>query len=398
MKLTHAAFLTLSLASPLADARTASGSLRAETVAAVVRPFSIKAQDGWVFKGELTLPGGARAGQTFPTVLLLHGSGPNDMNETVSQEYARVPGGSSNFLTISKRLNAAGFAVARFNKRGVINVGPKTISADKMVGVGYTPSGIARDALAVFQYVRQQPNVDASHFFLLGHSEGTDIASKLAAEHPDLVHGVITMGVAGDSTKDSLRLQIVDNQVKHARIYDRNEDGFLTAQEINAVPEGANAWMGLWKAMGVLSGEKGRYRLSSALDAQGTQKVSISKVFAPFLENFFKEAYPDMRFMGPGWGAYMRDAERFGYTTTLLPRYTGPVLMLNGDKDDQTPLSGAVRAYKAVKRSGNTDVTLKVYSGTGHTLSPSHNGVTTLGPMNERALADLTGWLKAHTR
>lgn len=388
--------LALSLLSPQASARLTGGA--GAPTPATTQSFRVRAPDGWVFQAELTLPRGARPGQTFPTVLLVHGSGPNDMNETVSGPEARVPGGSANFLTIARRLNAAGFAVARFNKRGVTAVGPKTIAPEKMVGVGYTPTGITQDALGILEAVRRHPQVDRSRVFLLGHSEGTDIVSRLAADHRDLVRGVVAIGVSGDASKDSLRLQMVDNQIGYAHRFDRNRDGWLSAGEIDAVPGDLKVWLDLWSGMGLLRPHQGTYRLTPALDPQGQQKVKISGRLTTYLGQYFDRTYPDFAFMGPNWGAYMRDAERFGFTTTLLPRYPGPVLMMNGDRDDQTPLSGARRAYAAVRQSGNADVTLKVYPGTGHTLAPLRHGVTTLGPMNEQALSDLTQWLKARAR
>lgn len=392
------ALITLSLTAPMAAAHIVGGTELVSSTTPTTQRFTVTASDGWKFQGELTLPRGARAGQTFPTVFLIHGSGANDMNETVPEAEARFPGGSANFLTIAKRLNAQGFAVARFNKRGVTGLGPQTIPQEQMLGVGYTPTGITQDAWTVLQYVRRIPGVDARQLFVLGHSEGTDIASQIAATHPELIRGVIAIGVSGESSKTSLRLQIVENQVGNAQRFDRNKDGLLSDEEINTVTQEQRVWLPLWEAMGLLTSTEGKYQLVPALDKKGQRTVDIKNDLAPFLATYFDRTYPNFLFMGPTFGAYLRDAEMFGYTTTILPKYNGPVLLMNGDKDDQTPLRGAVAAYEAVKGSGNADVTLNVYPGTGHTLAPLRNGVTTLGPMSEQALLDLTSWLKARVK
>jgi len=392
--LTLAALLTLNLLSSQTSANVAGGSSPVSSLISSVQPFSVNAPDGWVFQGELTLPAGAHVGQKFPTILLIHGAGIGDMNETVPEEVAGVPDGSANFLTIARRLNAAGFAVARFNKRGVTGVGPQTIDPEKMVGAAYTPTGIAQDAWTLLQYVRQQPNVDPERFFLLGHSEGTGIVSKLAAEHPRLVRGVVTISVIGDSPKSLLRLQLVDNQVGYAHLLDRDKDGDLSEAEVNDAPPALNMWLGIWTALGVLSSENERYHFTPAIDPQGQQRVKISAGFTSFLATYFDQSYPNLSVAGPNTGAYLQDLDRFGYVTTLLPRYPGAVLMMNGENDDQTPASSAVRAYQAVKDSGNPDVTLKLYPGMGHTLAPLRDGFTTAGPINEAALTDLTRWLK----
>lgn len=363
-----------------------------------VARFRVPVPDGWVFQDELTFSSTARAGQKFPTILLVHGAGMSDMNETVPEEAAGVPGGSANFLTIAQRLNAAGFAVARFNKCGVTGLGPQTIDPGQMVGAAYTPTGIAQDALTILQYLRQQPNVDPARFFLLGHSEGTGIVSKLAAEHPQLVRGVVAISVIGDSPKVLLRRQLVDNQVGYAHALDRDQDGFLSEAEVNAAPQALNMWLGLWAGLGLLNAENAHYRLTPALDPQGQRKVRISEGFTTFFATYFDGTYPDLSVAGPNTGAYLRDLEAFGSVTTLLPQYPGPVLLMNGEEDDQTPASSAIHAYEAVKRSGNPDVTLKIYPATGHTLAPLRNGFTTAGPMNGAALTDLTLWLKARAR
>lgn len=49
--------------------------------------------DGWVAQGQITYPAGKTG--SFPTVILVHGSGTNDMDETISQDVAGVSGGSN---------------------------------------------------------------------------------------------------------------------------------------------------------------------------------------------------------------------------------------------------------------------------------------------------------------
>ena len=47
--------------------------------------------DGWVTHAQITYP--ARQTQAFPTLILVHGSGRNDMDETLPEAVAGVPGG-----------------------------------------------------------------------------------------------------------------------------------------------------------------------------------------------------------------------------------------------------------------------------------------------------------------
>ena len=62
--------------------------------------------DEWKLPGTLTLPNGTGP---FPGIVLVHGSGPNDRDETV--------GGSKLFKDLAEGLASRGIAVLRYEKR-----------------------------------------------------------------------------------------------------------------------------------------------------------------------------------------------------------------------------------------------------------------------------------------
>lgn len=96
----------------------------------------------------------------FPAVVLIAGSGPNDRDETLF--------GHKPFLVISDVLTRGGFAVLRYDKRGV---GGSTGDYSKA-----TIQHFAEDAHAAVEYLRQRREIDRSYIGLLGHSEGGIIA------------------------------------------------------------------------------------------------------------------------------------------------------------------------------------------------------------------------------
>ena len=55
----------------------------------------------------------------FPGVLLIHGSGANDKNETLGFVYKDGPKPPTLFWQIAQHLSERGFAVLRYDKRGV---------------------------------------------------------------------------------------------------------------------------------------------------------------------------------------------------------------------------------------------------------------------------------------
>ncbi|HZD35712.1 MAG TPA: hypothetical protein VE130_10945, partial [Nitrososphaeraceae archaeon] len=68
-------------------------------------------------RSQLTLP--AISNGSFPGVLLIPGSGAADMDEYLPPELAGVENGSTPFRQIANYLSERGFAVLRYDKRGV---------------------------------------------------------------------------------------------------------------------------------------------------------------------------------------------------------------------------------------------------------------------------------------
>ena len=230
--------------------------------------------------------------------------------------------------------------------------------------------------------------------YLLGHSEGTLLAASIARQHPEQVRGLILIGTVGHSFRDTLHYQMVDRALAQLHeLFDTDKDGFLTNPELLdtmkkfGIPPASQAdGLGL-----VPKGDSWVFAPSLNPDAQG--RVSIDRDLKAHLESLFAP-FPNLPGLPAQEVLYLSDAEKFGSVTTLLPGYRGPVLMLHGERDAQTVVDGARKAFKAVRDSGNTQAKLIAYPGLGHSLAPMKGGVPTLGPMEARPLNDLTDWLK----
>src|SRR6184192_1844403 len=116
----------------------------------------------------------------FPGVLLIPGSGPNDKNETLGFVHKNGPKPPTPFWQIAEYLSERGFAVLRYDKRGV---GANLTILDSNVWGNLTINDLVQDADKALNVLIQQPEVDPKRISVLGHSEGTLIAPRVAVDN-----------------------------------------------------------------------------------------------------------------------------------------------------------------------------------------------------------------------
>ena len=135
----------------------------------------------WVLPGTLSLPNGKGA---FPAVVLVHGSGPHDRDETV--------GPNKPFRDLAWGLASKGIAVVRYEKR------TREHSA-KMVAAK-TPLTVREetvdDALAAVSLLRQTAGVDPNKIFVLGHSLGGMLAPRIGKADERIAGLIVLAGLA----------------------------------------------------------------------------------------------------------------------------------------------------------------------------------------------------------
>ncbi len=129
--------------------------------------------------GTLTRPKGTGP---FPAVVLVHGSGPQDRDETI--------GPNKPFRDLAYGLAANGIAVLRYDKRA--NVFPEQMAQemDKMTIKQETID----DALLAVELLRDTESIDANRVFILGHSLGGFAAPRIVKKDPRIAGLVIMAG------------------------------------------------------------------------------------------------------------------------------------------------------------------------------------------------------------
>lgn len=140
---------------------------------------------GWPLPATITMP---RGEGPFPALALVHGSGPNDRDETV--------GAAKPFRDLAEGLASCGVAVLRYEKRtrqhAARLAGEKNLTLREEV---------IDDALAALELLRKTPGADPKRVFLLGHSLGAWTAPLIAEEDKRLA-GVILMAAPARPIED----------------------------------------------------------------------------------------------------------------------------------------------------------------------------------------------------
>ncbi len=250
----------------------------------------------WATPGTLSLPTGSGP---FPAVVLVHGSGPNDRDETI--------GPNKPFRDLAWGLANLGVAVLRYDKRTLTH-GRKIAASPALMESFTLQQETVEDALAAVKLLHQNPAIDPARVYVLGHSLGGTAAPRIAQQDASLAGIILLAGSprpledlmveqytyifslnGGPSAEQKSQLETVKTQV--ARIKDANLDLKTPATDLM----GANAayWLDLRSTMPgevaagltmpilVLQGERD-YQVLAARDFTAWKTALAGKANATF--------------------------------------------------------------------------------------------------------------------
>ncbi|MCB0661639.1 MAG: alpha/beta fold hydrolase [Saprospiraceae bacterium] len=302
--------------------------------------------DNLTLNGTLTIPTGQGP---FPAVILVHGSGPSDRDQTVTLSdgnsmclYPQLFGKTiKNFKDIAEYLGNQGIAVLRYDKRTFTHgasLDEKTIST----------YDFANDIEAAIDFLKTRSEVNAECIVLAGHSQGSVLIPVAAMGRND-VAGLISL--AGTVTPI---------------------DSILPEQFRDIYIQCANA-----PALGELVASQFYNQFQQK--RQGTfpldQQVEINVPGNPSNPVPF------------GYGLFWRDWIEMN--DAVIDNYTSigvPILIMQGENDFNVPPDNADKFEAGLPA---TRTTVLKYPGINHFLTTQNDP-----KVDSQLLADMADWIK----
>lgn len=191
-------------------------------------------EEPWELPGTLILPEHA---ERVPAVVLVHGSGPSDRDESV--------GAVKPFRDIANALAARGVAVLRYDKRTYV-YGAEIAASPDYASFTVEEETI-QDALAAGRLLANDARIDPNRVFVLGHSLGAMLAPRIVSESDGLFAGMILASGTNKTLLDILLRQTEDGGASATDMtaLRRQTEAIagMTAEEAEATPFlGASAY------------------------------------------------------------------------------------------------------------------------------------------------------------
>ena len=287
--------------------------------------------------GALSMPDGAGP---FPAVVLVHGSGPLDRDETV--------GPLRPFRDLAWGLASQGIAVLRYDKRTKVHAEQLT---PEMIANFTIQDEVIDDALAAVQLLRGTPGIDPERVYVLGHSLGATVAPLIGQQDPAIA-GLIVLAGLTRPLEDTILDQFTYT-----------------------------------------------YSLSSSMtDSQKAEleelKVKVARVKDPDLSD--QVPAKDLPLgLPPAYWLALRDYRPAEVAKSLEMR----ILVLQGGRDYQVTVEGDFPGWQKAL-SGKSNATLKLYPRLSHTFTTGEGRATPQeylaeAHVDDEVVRDIASWIKS---
>ncbi len=287
----------------------------------------------WPLPATLSLPVGSGP---FAAVILVHGSGPNDRDESI--------GPNKPFRDLAWGLASKGIAVLRYEKR-------TKFMADKMKSLKKltVKEETIDDVIAAVNLLRNNKKIDANKIIVLGHSLGATLIPRIAALDKRIA-GFIMLAGAARPLEDLILEQ-------YEYIFSLQDE--LPAEQNNQL-------------------QKIREKVANVKKLNGKNSLKVK----------------DLPFRVPA--SYWLDLKKYDLLS-MAKKMNRPLLVLQGERDYQVTMTDFKIWSEAF--AGHKNVSLKSYpalnhlfiSGTGKSTPEEY---TVAGHVAAQVLSDIGGWVK----
>lgn len=297
--------------------------------------------DGITLAGTLTTP---MWGYRYPAVVLVSGSGAQNRDEEIM--------GHKPFAVIADYLTRAGFAVLRYDDRGV--------GGSSKGGHDDTTLDYSKDAIAAIDFLRTQSEIDSTRIGVIGHSEGGTIAFICAAERSDDIAFVVSLAGCVVRGRD---LMVTQNRMI------AELSGQQLTEEI----------------------ERSIVSIFDAIDTIREKDALALKLTEIMTEAGIADAHKQIKMMtSPWYASFIRlNPEKY------IRQMKCPVLALNGEWDVQVNAQQNLDALKSIYPKAE----IKSYAKVNHMFQevPSYEQSMGYGAISQtfspKVLEDMTKWI-----